>query len=598
MSADAIAAAMARLQAGDAAGAERALAPALLVAGPQSAQPLMVLARIRQAQGRVAEAEQALRKAIAAAPKEPNVRQQLGNLLLVAGNPEAALREYQEAVRLAPGFDVARRNVARALVAARRFNEGEVAAREELAKERRADMLAVLATALDGQRRFEEALKAFDESLALAPLATTQHNRAMTLARMDRNAEAAAIYAELVQAGMASPDLFLNWSWAHMSAGDLDTGERLLIEGLRRFPFDRRLHSQLAEFRWSKRLEGETFTRDLEAALAAMPENTELRTLCAEFLTRAERRADAERLLREGATRAPQNTGMHAQLAGLLDLDGRLDEAEAVLRAALANNPGGGDLLYSLTHVLMRANRPHEARAALTQARAMQQDQLTLAYEATIARMMGDPEYERLYDYNRFVAAIDFSAPEGYASMDAFNAALGASLEALHLSKRHPIDRSLRGGTQTDRSLLESRDPVIVTFFKMIREGVRARLRALPRDPSHPFLSRNTGDITFADAWSVWLRPGGHHINHVHPEGWLSSAYYVRVPPLGGQANPHAGWIKFGEPQIAIPGCGPAHWVEPKPGRLAIFPSYMWHGTEPFHEGKERMTVAFDMAPA
>jgi hypothetical protein len=33
----------------------------------------------------------------------------------------------------------------------------------------------------------------------------------------------------------------------------------------------------------------------------------------------------------------------------------------------------------------------------------------------------------------------------------------------------------------------------------------------------------------------------------------------------------------------------------PKAGRLAIFPSTMWHATEPFAEG-ERLTVAFDIA--
>jgi len=36
--------------------------------------------------------------------------------------------------------------------------------------------------------------------------------------------------------------------------------------------------------------------------------------------------------------------------------------------------------------------------------------------------------------------------------------------------------------------------------------------------------------------------------------------------------------------------------IEPKPGRLALFPSWMWHGTRPFAEG-ERITVAFDVAP-
>jgi hypothetical protein len=34
--------------------------------------------------------------------------------------------------------------------------------------------------------------------------------------------------------------------------------------------------------------------------------------------------------------------------------------------------------------------------------------------------------------------------------------------------------------------------------------------------------------------------------------------------------------------------------IEPKPGRLVLFPSYFWHGTRPFAAG-ERLSVAFDV---
>jgi hypothetical protein len=30
---------------------------------------------------------------------------------------------------------------------------------------------------------------------------------------------------------------------------------------------------------------------------------------------------------------------------------------------------------------------------------------------------------------------------------------------------------------------------------------------------------------------------------------------------------------------------------------LALFPSYMWHGTVPFTQGAERLTIAFDLVP-
>ncbi|HEV2043240.1 MAG TPA: putative 2OG-Fe(II) oxygenase [Sphingomicrobium sp.] len=38
--------------------------------------------------------------------------------------------------------------------------------------------------------------------------------------------------------------------------------------------------------------------------------------------------------------------------------------------------------------------------------------------------------------------------------------------------------------------------------------------------------------------------------------------------------------------------------VEPRPGRLVLFPSYLWHGTIPFAAGAgDRLTAAFDFQP-
>ena len=34
--------------------------------------------------------------------------------------------------------------------------------------------------------------------------------------------------------------------------------------------------------------------------------------------------------------------------------------------------------------------------------------------------------------------------------------------------------------------------------------------------------------------------------------------------------------------------------IEPKPGRLVLFPSTMWHSTTPFTDG-ERLVIAFDV---
>jgi len=96
----------------------------------------------------------------------------------------------------------------------------------------------------------------------------------------------------------------------------------------------------------------------------------------------------------------------------------------------------------------------------------------------------------------------------------------------------------------------------------------------------------------------VFLRPNGFHVDHVHPMGWISSAFYIDLPPEEPD-NPKAGWIKFGEPGVKTwPELGPEHYVKPEPGLLVMFPSYMWHGTVPFSTGGRRLTMAFDLRPA
>jgi hypothetical protein len=58
----------------------------------------------------------------------------------------------------------------------------------------------------------------------------------------------------------------------------------------------------------------------------------------------------------------------------------------------------------------------------------------------------------------------------------------------------------------------------------------------------------------------------------------------------------NSGALQFGEPNFDM-GLNPRHSVQPKAGTLVLFPSYMWHGTVPFHSEEARTTIAFDVVP-
>jgi hypothetical protein len=206
-------------------------------------------------------------------------------------------------------------------------------------------------------------------------------------------------------------------------------------------------------------------------------------------------------------------------------------------------------------------------------------------------RMMGDPRAAWLESDPRLVGVYDIGLPPPQL------AALADHLRALHISTSAPLDQSVRGGTQTDGNLLLRIEPPIRDLKARLLAIVERHVAQLPPpEAGHPTLPAARAPLRIAGSWSVRLADAGFHTDHVHPQGWFSSALYLAVPEtLGAGDDGHAGWLSLGEARDLVPELAPLRLVEPKPGRLVLFPSTMWHGTRPYPAG-ERLTVAFDIA--
>jgi cytochrome c-type biogenesis protein CcmH/NrfG len=210
----------------------------------------------------------------------------------------------------------------------------------------------------------------------------------------------------------------------------------------------------------------------------------------------------------------------------------------------------------------------------------------------TAWRVTNDPRWRWLEQCDSTTAEMDLAL--GTADLDE----LTVLLRQLHTSTQHPYDQSARGGTQTVGDVLSRTDPPLTKLRATIKEAVANFIRSLPpHDLSHPFLGQKRGAFRFAGSWSIRLQNRGFHVSHVHPAGWISSAFYVSLPDNTPDSPEHAGWLKLGEPPPELEtGLSAYKMVEPKPGRLVLFPSIMWHGTVPFPSG-ERLTCAFDVVP-
>ena len=171
---------------------------------------------------------------------------------------------------------------------------------------------------------------------------------------------------------------------------------------------------------------------------------------------------------------------------------------------------------------------------------------------------------------------------------------LAEVLRRLHILQAPYPEQSVRGGTQTDRPLFFNPDPVVQTARRTIMDAVRGFVDALPpHDPHHPLLAPDRSTLLLDGSWSVRLTGKGFHASHSHVNGWISSAFYVALPDQPGP--PPSGHFALGTPPPELGLDLPAYQtVQPKPGRLVLFPSSMWHSTIPFDAG-ERLTIAFDI---
>ena len=225
-------------------------------------------------------------------------------------------------------------------------------------------------------------------------------------------------------------------------------------------------------------------------------------------------------------------------------------------------------------------------------------DQTCLALLGTAWRLQDDERDESLNGYDSLIRVFDLEPPDGFSSMEDFNAELGAYLARLHPQTDAYLEQSLHGGSQTEGHLFGAGHALVEKLRTRIEEAVSFYVADLAPDDQHPFLARRGENFRYTGAWSCLMRGQGFHVNHLHPEGWMSSCYYVTVPQETKEADTRNGWIKFGEPSLDLPLKNAIRRaVQPVPGRLVLFPSYMWHGTIPLDANSPRTTIAFDVVP-
>jgi uncharacterized protein (TIGR02466 family) len=138
-----------------------------------------------------------------------------------------------------------------------------------------------------------------------------------------------------------------------------------------------------------------------------------------------------------------------------------------------------------------------------------------------------------------------------------------------------------------------------------------ASLNDLPkRDPAFAQLAKLLARhaATFADdcgfelarkprldsLWANLLKSGGQHSGHIHPHSIISGTFYVEVPAGSGA-------IRFEDPRLPLMMAAPPRadtfvTVQPRPGLLLMWESWLRHEVLPGTGKGDRLSISFNFA--
>ena len=140
---------------------------------------------------------------------------------------------------------------------------------------------------------------------------------------------------------------------------------------------------------------------------------------------------------------------------------------------------------------------------------------------------------------------------------------------------------------------LPRRDPVIGDLAKLLTKHAGKFVQDCAFD-----LARKP---KLDSLWVNLLRGSGHHSAHIHPHSIISGTLYVEVPKGSGA-------IRFEDPRLPMMMAAPTRrtdapnelqpfvTVEPKPGLLLLWESWLRHEVLPGAGSGERLSISFNFA--
>ncbi|MBL9199555.1 MAG: tetratricopeptide repeat protein [Opitutaceae bacterium] len=293
---------------------------------------------------------------VAKAPNNARARNNLGDALLLAGRPDAAMTEFQAALRLEPNSAEARYNIATL-----RLEAGRPA----------------------------EAIPLLEETIRIKPKFARAHNNLGTcLLQVGRRGDGVARLREALRLDPALPEAHCNLARAALDEGDAAGALAHTDRALALQP-----GMALAHFHRSNAFltlrQPDRAIAELEAAVRTKPDYVEALGNLGSLLYQAGRPAEAIARYEAALRLRPNAADTRTNLAGALFQTGREEESIAQYRAALRLQPDYLEAHVNLALVLAKLGRTAEATSAYEAVLRLQPEEPRA--KAGLARLRGAP---------------------------------------------------------------------------------------------------------------------------------------------------------------------------------------------------------------
>lgn len=550
--------------------------------------------------------EKAFSASLRLKPNQPEVYNNFGNLVKAQQRVSEAVQHYQQALSLHPTFLQAQRNLA---ICYQNQNQFELAidAYSRAIKLSITDVSSItgLADCYRDIEKFDRAHGLYNQVLDIAPRrARTWHNKGVCYHLQDNLSDALRCYEKAYRFDPNRTEIVESFALAKYESGDVMQAIKLFETFLIDHPNQVEVHERFNSMLWETEF-SDSFGHSYVTAMNSESNSHELALSYASIMFRANKVSKAESILLGSmvyASDSPSALSLRGQI--------RAEKGEFELAYRDLEKSFGvefsADVARQMVKLDLMMERYAQAQTILDQMFSRNSHcQLSWALQSLIWRYTDEPRYRWLCDYDNFVKTYELQTPSQFLNLDDFLESVRLELNEMHRNQRAPLEQTLRNGTQTAARLFHSSKPVIQLLRDSLRQIVERYILELPDDLDHPFLARKRTEFQFSGSWSVCLKPNGFHVNHVHPDGWISSSCYITIPEsmydeIEASTHSSQGHIKFGESPLHL---GARERVEltvaPKPGMVVLFPSYFWHGTYQFEgrESDERVTTPFDVTP-